>query len=318
MDEKQVLLQKLLKVTYLSAQKFGNALSETPSDKIHEKISRLLEYLQNKEVECQKIEEEKKIEERIAKEKMNNEMMVELIEFLGKRGFTRTAQSIKNQYPIKSLIDIEPYKAAKDSVKQALSTKYQQKAAYSKNFPAVDTAQKSVRMTVLCREVIRLCELKNPNKKKACMYIKKHKDEIPQQILSLLVLPKTSDLFHSIANRYKDCQISATLMKTLVYKTVPQHNYFYQRVALGISGFITPVCREREKTDCPGCSKSIARIAEYCPKSMRTSSRLLCSAFGTFIPTNNATYVCKKGNVFSECAVKSESQRVDLKKCYFV
>ncbi|OAG33735.1 hypothetical protein NEIG_02203 [Nematocida sp. ERTm5] len=318
MEEKQVMLQKLLKVTYLSVQKFGNSLNETSPDKISEKITKLLEYLQKKEEECQKIEEEKKTEEQIEKEKIKNEMVIEMASFLGKRGFINTAQAIKEKYPIKALVDIQPYKEAKESVKNALAIKYYKKSGKLHNIPIVDTPNNSVRMTVLCREVIRLCEAKTNNKKEVCKFIKKHRENLPKKILSLVVLPSASTLFARIAEEYKECTISAPLLMSLVYKNKSTNNYFYQRVALGISGFITPVCREKEKADCPGCTKSIAKLAEHCPKSTRSSSRLLCSTFRTVIPSNHATYVSKKGDVFSEYATRTEKLKTILKKCYFV
>ncbi|KAI5191317.1 macrophage erythroblast attacher [Nematocida minor] len=315
MEEKDVMLRKILKVTYLSVQKFGISLNSVSSDKVQEKMEALLDYLGKKEQECLRIEKEIKKEE----EKAKNEVIVSMVDFLGRRGFIQTAKEIQNEYQLEHLVDIEKYVVTKESVKNAFKKNCSEINLDTNELGTEDHSQ-AMRTAIVCRDFVRICESAE-SKESAHAFAKKYGKEIPSRILLLLVLPRESPLFSKISKEHKVEEITDFLMKDV--STKDKQNYFYQRVALGISGFITPACKEKEESNCPGCSRSVSRIAANSPKSMRSSSRPLCSLLHTAIPPSHATYITSDGKVYGECGAKILGYNPRLrtnsfKKCYFV
>lgn len=316
MEEKDAVLHRILKVTYLSVQKFAISLNNVPEDKIQEKMSILLEYLEKKEKECLQIEEEMKKEEKRRME----ESVVELVDFLGRRGFIKTAKLIQKENLIEDLVDIEKYVKIKESLKQAI-----EKGPSDKPVEITDVNNEvhgqMVYRAVISREFVRLCEC-DETKNRASKFAKAHKESLSKEILLLLVLPAESLLFTKIANSYKNEKITECLNQAI--STKDSNCYFYQRVAMGISGFTTPACKETDSSDCPGCSRDMARIAENAPKSMRSSSRPLCTFLQTPIPSGHSTYITNDGDVYSEYGSRmagystNQKSASRLKKCYFV
>lgn len=306
-------LHKILKVTYLSVQKFSSTLATIEPEGIPEKIRALLEYLSKKEKECLVAEKQRKEEQQRKKQQNTHRMTIDLVKFLGERGFTRTADSIRKYYSIDDLVSTDKYIETKKTVKHAI---------VQNSLENISSKPKSVRTALISREIASLCESPRKTERgKAYTLIKQYKEDVPVQLLPLLVLPPDSSLFQRISKEFKKIKMQTVLencLKELFSDFISSS--FYQRTSLGVSGFITPACREREKEEsqCPGCSRDISRLAANAPRSIRVISRPMCSIMKRVIPTSNTTYVSRTGEVFGENGLFLLGSSESVKRCYFV
>ncbi|KAH9386223.1 uncharacterized protein NEMAJ01_1119 [Nematocida major] len=291
--------QKILRVTYLSVQKFKGALASAGPEAVKEKIGLLVEYLGKKEKECVEVEKQMKICEEKQKELEKREVDVELVKFLAERGFKRTAHTVQDYYSLPVLLDAQA--SAPGGVL----------GIDSQTLDEAGGLEKRQRMSIH-REIIQLCKTAS-TKMSACDLVKKNAGLFPSRLLPLLVLPCDTKLFKSCL---KECQDG--VLEDLAAGSPEKSSCFYRRVALGVSGFITPACKESLDSMCPGCCQNTSKIAGGFPRSTRSRSQPLCSQLRTVISPSQATYVTRNGEIYSEGGLEDTSLCKVVKRCYFV
>ncbi|KAI5171373.1 hypothetical protein NEFER03_0732 [Nematocida sp. LUAm3] len=285
---------KVAKVTYLSAIKYADALEDAPQELLLSKLHSLSQYLKKKEEECRRLEEhleEKKLKE---EEKNQKEVLLEIVKYLGGKRFVQTIETLLQEMELFQVISIDPYITAKKSI-EAASEEIEGVSALNSQ---IDDAFIPWNFSFLCRR----------SKEDALFFF--HRNEaIPERYLTLLVLRSSSSLFKRIS---EECMEKGAFL--FFSKGMPV-SCLYQRVGLGVSGFCTSACKEKEHSLCPGCSSEVSRISKGFPKSMRSTTRVLCSSTKRLIPEGASVAASSSGAVF---LLSSAPQQKASRRCYFV
>ncbi|KAI5184415.1 hypothetical protein NEHOM01_0160 [Nematocida homosporus] len=310
MIEKTEALHRAAKVVYLSAQKYAGTLASMHPEAIPDKLRSLEQYLRRKEVEVRALEAE--IEAAVLKEEeaSENEVLLQVADFLGTQGLVKTATTLISETKAAHLISLNKYCIAQEYVRSidSIPATPAIEASNTNTNSEANSAFITWRFATLCQE----------SRSAALVFCKQNQAIIPVRALSLLVLPPNSLLFQKIADSYAKRKVFNKLAQNM-----PQCR-LYQRVALGISGFTTPACREKEESYCPGCSAKSVRIARGFPKSMRTTTRVLCSTTHQLIPEGAPILASPNGEVFLQSAVIPDSatpcspEYRAFRRCYFV
>ncbi|OAG31362.1 macrophage erythroblast attacher [Nematocida displodere] len=321
----QERLHRLVRSSYLSSQKFALTLLETPLPALPGRIEALINYLHRKEKESLEIEAQ--IEQEHLKEEQikENEVVLQVIDYLGRKGFIRTAALIRQELHLQELIDIAPYQDSKMHSQRILA-----RTDPDLDRPPLPQAppeiEELIQRAYVCIQFSSLCTL--AKKEEALGLCRKHRDLIAPKYLLLLVLSPDSESFRKLADECTEARVMATLTTEIAKITLKkQECMLYRRVALGVSGFITSACREAEDTFCPGCTPSVSCLANNLPKSMRSTTRLLCTKTKLLIPEDSVVFANKHGEVYaasslslaSTSLVPSNTQFTKVyRRCYFV
>lgn len=307
MSPKQDSLHRIIKATYLSAHKFLSTLKRIPASELPDKLEALVIYLKKKAGECKELERLIQMDAQKEEEAAHNEMEVQMVDFLGRKGLIRTARNILTELCITDLIPLEPYKDAKLSIEQI-------RGASTPKISHASSAQVLVLDAAVTRRYIMLC--KSGRREEAVDYYMQHESLVDKELLSLLILPPDSFLFSKISSAYSDVLLFPQLQDRIVRDALGGTEcMFYHRVSLGVAGFSTLACREEEEAKCPGCNPKKANLAKYMPKTMRSASRILCSYTKASIPADAPIYCTESGQIVSEpCITTFVSDKARLGK----
>lgn len=296
-SESKDSLQKIAKVTYLSAIKYAEALEEAPEEVLLTKLHALSQYLKKKEEESRKLEEQIEKERLKEEEKQKKEVFLEIVTYLGGKRFVQTIETLLQEMELFQVISIDPYITAKRSIEAA--TEEIEGVSTDPINSEMETAFIPWKFSFLCRK----------SKEAALLFFHRHKAALPEKYLSLLVLSSSSQMFKRIS---EECAEKGAFLS--FSKGMPS-SLLYQRVALGVSGFSTSACKEKEESLCPGCSSSLSKLSKGFPKSMRSTTRVLCSATKRLIPEGSSVAASPSGEVF---LFSSAPDQRALRRCYFV
>ncbi|KAI5180322.1 macrophage erythroblast attacher [Nematocida sp. AWRm80] len=311
-------LHKLIKSTYLSSNKFCSSLINLSQDQLSYKIEALVQYLKKKQEECKTLETLIR-QESLAKEQyLENETTIQIIDYLGRKGMIKTIQSITKELGLHQLIDISPYLQAKQSIEQIKHS--------PKTHPKEKTEDISVEKVINRLKVCwRFSRLVLESREKALEYCKKNKEEIIQKHLPLLVLPVNSVPFQTLIEECTEKKLSLLFSSEILKVTLGHlEPLLYRRISLGIAGFVTPACKEKDFSTCPGCFSQAVKLSKMLPTSMRNTTTVICSLTKKVIPNGSSILTDQSGKVFQQLAVLPVHSSIGdqgythLKRCYFV
>lgn len=304
---KKDILHKLLKITYVSACKHANSLKSESLESAISKAANIAQYLKKKEAESREIEIAIEKDLKKEEEEKECEVLIEISKYLGEKGLTKTAESLVKEMHLEEFIYIDIYSKAKNAIKivssnaEYVSAKHESDAESAKAFIRWQFAS-------LCKE----------SKKDALRFCQKHYNTILSSDLSLLPLNSNSALFRKISAEHSERNAF------LRFLSKGYRSALYPRVSLGISGFTTSACKEKEGSLCPGCSAETAKIARNLPRSMRSTTRVLCSQTGKLIPEGAPIVASPTGDVYPLSSIVSEGRSFSsseykmFRRCYFV
>ncbi|KAI5188682.1 macrophage erythroblast attacher [Nematocida sp. AWRm77] len=317
MQTKREALHRLIKSTYLSTEKFAASLANVTPSGIQEKISALYQYIKKKEAECKALELEIDKEALLEEQKEENEVVLQMVDFLGRQGLVGTIEKISEELHLGSLISVEPYISAKESIKKAMVENI------SDIVVCTDPASKLTCSTHVMWKFADLCV---QSKEEAILFCKKHRESLPSKYLPLLVLPSRSGLFQKLADECSNKKLGSFLAAEVSKINMNgKECMLYKRSTLGVSGFTTPACKEKEESTCPGCASQTSKLSKGIPKSMRSSTRILCTKTKQLIPEDSPIFANTAGEVFCSLSLPSDALDSDAsqfkkayRRCYFV
>jgi len=314
---KREALNRLIKATYISAQKFAETLAGVPEQDVASKLGALAQYFKKKGNECKELEEEIE-KDRLREEKREeNEVALQIVDYLGRKGMVRTAEKIVEEMRLEGVVNMAPYREARRSVRSIVERG-------SGGFGEEEQAEEEVRRAKIVWEFAKLCR-EEERRERALEFCKDHKNDILGKHLPLLVLSRDSALFRSLAEKCSAKKLGFELSLRIAQARMGSEECaLYRRVALGVSGFTTPACKERENAECPGCSERLLKLSKDVPRSIRSTTRILCSKTKSVIAEDTPIFASLTGEVFCKSAIFPEDQPKDelqirklYRRCYF-